>query len=153
MDFMESAIKEAVKGMRKGEGGPFGALIVHKKKILARAHNTVLKTHDPTAHAEVNAIRKAAKKLKRFDLSDCEIYTSCEPCPMCFSAIHWARISKIFYAATITDAKRAGFNELEISAKKMKKNGKSTVKLIKVNSCKSCKAPFKEFKKDNRKTY
>lgn len=150
---MDIAIKEATKGMRKGEGGPFGAIIVKNGKIIACAHNTVLKSKDPTAHAEVNAIRKASKKLKRFDLSDCEIYTSCEPCPMCFSAIHWARIPKIYYAATISDAKKAGFNELEISSEKMKSEGKSKVQLIKVNSCSSCTAPFNEFVKKNGKRY
>jgi len=153
MDFLESAIKEAVKGMRAKDGGPFGAIIVCRGKIIAKAHNTVLKTRDPTAHAEINAIRIASKKLKRFDLSDCELYTSCEPCPMCFSAIHWARIPKIYYAATIADAKKAGFNELDISAEKMKKQGKSKVSIVKVNSCTSCKAPFEEFTKKNGKTY
>jgi guanine deaminase len=104
--FLLLAIEEAKKGARLNEGGPFGCIITRKGKIISIAHNTVLKTNDPTAHAEVNAIRKASKKLKKFDLSDCELYTSCEPCPMCFGATHWAKIPILYYSATIRDAKK-----------------------------------------------
>ena len=82
--FLNLAIKEAKKGITKKEGGPFGAIIVCSGKVIASAHNRVVKDNDPTAHAEINAIRKASKKLKRFDLSDCELYATCEPCPMCY---------------------------------------------------------------------
>ncbi len=108
---MQIAITEAFKGMRNDAGGPFGAVIVKKGEIIAKAHNTVIKTNDPTAHAEINAIRKAGKKLKRFNLSDCEIYSSCEPCPMCFAAIKWAKIKTIFYGSTRKEAADAGFDD------------------------------------------
>ena len=152
-DFMKLALKEAYFGMRHNHGGPFGAVIVKSGKILSKAHNQVLKNHDPTAHAEILAIQKAAKKLKKFSLRGCEIYTTAEPCPMCFSAIHWARIRKIHYGATIADAKKAGFNELEISAKDMKKYGKSKVKIMDKVSCKECALPFEEYVKTNKETY
>lgn len=109
--FMEIAIKQ---GMANKEGGPFGAVIVKDNKVVSKGHNSVIKTNDPTAHAEINAIRKASKKLKRFDLSDCVLYSSCEPCPMCFSAIHWAKIKKVVYACTRDDAKKIGFDDEKI---------------------------------------
>jgi guanine deaminase len=127
--FLTIAATEGLKGIRAGHGGPFGAVIVRRGKIVARAHNTVLGTLDPTRHAEVNAIHAASKKLKRFDLSDCVIYSSTEPCPMCFSAIHWARIPSIVYSTTISDVKKLGFNELTISNQKLKALGKTRVKL------------------------
>ncbi len=107
--WMAEAIRLSHTGMRRGEGGPFGAVIIRNGKIIARAWNRVLKTNDPTAHAEVNAIRAASAKLRRFDLSDCDIYTSCEPCPMCLGAIYWAKVGRLFYANTKTDAARIGF--------------------------------------------
>jgi guanine deaminase len=109
--FMKLAVDEAEKGIRKGEGGPFGAVIVRQGKVVAVGHNRVLKTKDPTAHAEIVAIRKASAKLKRFDLHDCTLYTTCEPCPMCFSAIHWARIRKVVYGCTRKDAAKIGFDD------------------------------------------
>jgi tRNA(Arg) A34 adenosine deaminase TadA len=107
---MQKAIRLSLKSIAEG-GGPFGAVIVKEGKEIASGHNQVTMKIDPTAHAEVSAIRKAAKKLKTFDLSGCEIYTSCEPCPMCLSAIYWARIRKIYYANTKTDAKAIGFDD------------------------------------------
>jgi len=109
--FLKIAIEEAKKGMGKKHGGPFGAVIVCKGKIIAKAHNTVLKNNDPTAHAEINVIRQASKKTKKFDLSGCELYSTCEPCPMCFAAIHWARINKIYYGADSKDAAKIGFDD------------------------------------------
>jgi guanine deaminase len=109
--FLKLANQEAKKNIYKQDGGPFGAIIVNKGKIIATAHNKVLKTNDPTAHAEILAIRKASKKLNRFDLSDCILYTSCYPCPMCFSAIHWAKIKKVYYGCTDNDAKDIGFDD------------------------------------------
>lgn len=108
---MKVAAQEAVEGVKSGHGGPFGAVIVKDNMIIARAHNEVIKNNDPTDHAEMIAIRSAAKMLERFDLSDCELYTSCEPCPMCFSAIHWAKIEKVFYGCTREDAASIGFDD------------------------------------------
>ncbi|MBN2355916.1 nucleoside deaminase [candidate division KSB1 bacterium] len=112
--FMHIAVTEALRGMRRNHGGPFGAVIVRANSVIARAHNEVLKTQDPTAHAEILAIRKAAKKLGRFDLSDCEIYSSCEPCPMCFAAILWAKIPRLYYGCTHADAAKIGFDDATI---------------------------------------
>jgi guanine deaminase len=110
-EFMKAALREARRGILANEGGPFGAVIVKGSKIISRAHNSVVQTNDPTAHAEILAIRKAASKLKRFNLSDCAIYTSCEPCPMCLAAIHWARIPVIYFGCTRADAAQIGFDD------------------------------------------
>lgn len=126
--FMRLAISKAKSGIKKGQT-PFGACIVKNGKVISCAHNVVWKTTNITAHAEINAIEKACKKLKTVDLSGCIIYSTCEPCPMCFSAIHWAGISKIIYGACIKDAKRIGFNELTISNTQMKRIGRSHVKI------------------------
>lgn len=109
--FMKIAVKEAFKSIRQNHGGPFGAVIVKDGKVIAKSHNKVIKTNDPTAHAEILAIRKASKKLKKFNLSDCEIYSSCEPCPMCLAAIYWARIKKLYYGCTKEDAAKIGFDD------------------------------------------
>lgn len=111
--FMKIAVNEAKKGVTNGEGGPFGAVVIKDNKIIAKAHNAVVKTNDPTAHAEINAIRKAAKKLNSFDLSGCEIYTTCMPCPMCMGAIRWANINIIYYGTTSKDAQDIGFRDKE----------------------------------------
>lgn len=126
--FMRLSIKEAARNLKKPDGGPFGACIVKGKKVLALARNKVL-ISDATAHAEINAIRAASLKLGSFDLSGTTIYSTTEPCPMCFSAIHWARISRVVFGSTIADARAIGFNELSIAAKKMKLLGKSRVKI------------------------
>src|SRR5581483_1922549 len=109
--FMRAAIELSLKKMRDDCGGPFGAIIVRKNKIVGRGWNRVTSTNDPTAHAEVSAIRDACKKLKTFKLDGCEIYVNCEPCPMCLAAIYWARIEKIFYANTRKDAAEIDFDE------------------------------------------
>ncbi|MBI3534228.1 MAG: nucleoside deaminase [Deltaproteobacteria bacterium] len=108
---MQKAIKLSKEHMTKGHGGPFGAVIVRRGQIVAEGWNQVTSTNDPTAHAEIVAIRIAAKKLNNFDLSDCEIYTSCEPCPMCLSAIYWARIRKIYYGNSRKDAAKINFDD------------------------------------------
>lgn len=108
---MCAAIELSQKKMHAGAGGPFGALIVKGGEIVSEGWNKVTSTNDPTAHAEIVAIRSACKTLKTFDLSGCEIYTSCMPCPMCLSAIYWARIKKIYYANTAKDAGRIGFDD------------------------------------------
>ena len=97
--------------MDSGDGGPFGAVIVKNGSIISSAHNEVIKTSDPTAHAEVLAIRRASEKLGRFDMSDCIIYSTCEPCPMCFAAIHWARIGTLYYGCDHRDAAEIGFDD------------------------------------------
>jgi len=107
-DFMRMAIRLSVSNAKKG-GGPFGAVIVKNGKVIASGVNNVIKKNDPTAHAEIEAVRKASKFLKSFDLSGCELYTSCEPCPMCLSAIYWANIKGIFYGNTRKDAANIGF--------------------------------------------
>jgi len=127
--FMDRAIREARKNLVRPDGGPFGACIVMDGRIVAVARNTVL-TSDATSHAEVNAIRKASKKLRTFDLTGCEIYSTTEPCPMCFGAIHWARIATVYYGTGIRDAARAGFNELRISNAQMKALGGSKIRLV-----------------------
>ena len=109
--WMKIAYDEAVVGMLANEGGPFGAVIVKDGEIIASAHNEVLKNKDSTAHAEMNVIRKACKKLDDFNLSGCTLYTSCQPCPMCLGAIFWARIGTVYYGATQEDAARGGFDD------------------------------------------
>ena len=108
---MLSAISLSEFGMKNNAGGPFGAVIVKDGKIIGKGYNQVTSTNDPTAHAEVVAIRDACRNLSTFELVNCEIYTSCEPCPMCLSSIYWARIEKIYYANTRKDAASIGFDD------------------------------------------
>ena len=108
---MERAIELAQKGMDSNEGGPFGAVIVKDGVIIAEGNNMVTSTNDPTAHAEVVAIRNACKELDNFQLEGCELYTSCEPCPMCLGAIYWARPNKIYYGCSREDAANIGFDD------------------------------------------
>ena len=110
-DHMHRAIALSLEMMRSGRGGPFGAVIVKDDKIIAEGFNQVTSTNAPTAHAEVVAVRLACQALKSFDLTGCEIYTSCEPCPMCLSAIYWARLSRIYYANDRHDAAKIGFRD------------------------------------------
>ena len=109
--FMKEAVKEALKGIRNNEGGPFGCVIVKDGKIVGRGHNKVTSTNDPTAHAEVTAIRDACKNLGSFQLEGCLVYTSCEPCPMCLGAIYWARPEKVYYGSNQNDAANIGFDD------------------------------------------
>jgi len=109
--FMKLAIQLSKKNVLDNIGGPFGAVIVKDGRVIAKSANKVTTTNDPTAHAEVSAIRLACKKLKTFDLSGCVIYTSCEPCPMCLSAVYWAKINFIYYANTKQDADDIGFSD------------------------------------------
>ena len=109
--FMREAIQLSIDSMRAGNGGPFGAIIVKDGKVIARGSNRVTSTNDPTAHAEVVAIREACKALGNFQLTGCEIYTSCEPCPMCLGAIYWARPDKMYFANTKADAAAIGFDD------------------------------------------
>ena len=127
--FMRMALRKALEGVRKGQT-PFGSCIVRGNAVVAAAHNTVWATCDPTAHAEVNALRKAARHLESIDLSGCVLYSTCEPCPMCFSAIHWARIGAVIFGARIRDARRLGFNELSVEDRTLKRLGRSPVALV-----------------------
>ena len=111
--FMRRAIELSIENVKNG-GGPFGAVIVKNNEILAEAVNSVTTTNDPTAHAEINAIRLASKKINHFDLKGCDIYSSCEPCPMCLSAIYWARIEKLYFGNTKNNAKDIGFDDAHI---------------------------------------
>ncbi|KAF8039028.1 hypothetical protein BT93_B1544 [Corymbia citriodora subsp. variegata] len=110
-EFSARAVEEAYKGVECGDGGPFGAVVIRNGEVVVSCHNMVLKNGDPTAHAEVTAIREACRKLNRFELPDCEIYASCEPCPMCFGAIHLARIKRLFYGAKAEAAVAIGFDD------------------------------------------
>jgi guanine deaminase len=112
--FMLKAIELSMENARSGKGGPFGALVVKGNQIIATGTNLVVRSNDPTAHAEIVAIREACRRLRDFQLPGCEIYCSCEPCPMCMAALYWSRPAAIFYAATREDAARAGFDDCYI---------------------------------------
>ena len=112
--FLKLSIKEALRGIKDGDGGPFGAVIVREGKIIGEGHNTVLKSHDPTAHAEVNAIRNACTNVKNHHLSGAIIYTNFEPCPMCLSALYWADIRTVYYCAGRDVAERIGFMDRKL---------------------------------------
>ena len=110
-EFLRRAIALASENVTSGSGGPFGALIVRAGQVVGEGVNTVTSSNDPTAHGEVNAIRAASKTLGTFTLAGCQLYTSCEPCPMCLAAAHWARIDAVYYGASAADAARAGFDD------------------------------------------
>ena len=112
--FMEEAIQLAYQGMTNNEGGPFGCIVVNGEEIIGRGNNKVSCNNDPTAHAEITAIRDACKNIGSFQLTGCEIYTSCEPCPMCLGAIYWARPKAVYYANTRNDAAEIGFDDAMI---------------------------------------
>ena len=126
--FMKMAIRLSEQNVQKALGGPFGAVIVKNGKVIAKSGNRVSLKNDPTAHAEISAIRKACKKLKTFDLSGCTIYTSCEPCPMCLSAIYWAHLDKIYYGNSKEDAAGIGFNDQFIYREIAKSHADRTIK-------------------------
>lgn len=110
-EFMNEAVQAALKGMQNNEGGPFGCIVVKDGEIIGRGNNKVTSTNDPTAHAEVTAIRDACKNIGSFQLDGCIVYTSCEPCPMCLGAIYWARPDKVFYGSNQIDAANIGFDD------------------------------------------
>ncbi len=126
--FMRLAITEARVNLRTMDGGPFGAVIVNDGRVLSAARNSVLRT-DATSHAEINAIRKASEILKTYDLSGCVIFSTTEPCPMCFSAIHWARINELYFGTDIADVAKLGFNEMPLSNKILGEIANSPVKI------------------------
>lgn len=127
---MRAAIREARRNVARPDGGPFGACVVRGGHVLALARNTVLARRDPTCHAEVNAIRAAARRLGTHDLAGCTIYATTEPCPMCFVAIHWAGIGRVVSGTRIADVARLGFRELSVSNRRLRSLGGASVELV-----------------------
>ncbi len=149
--YMQEANTEAQYNLKNREGGPFGAVIVKNGKIIGRGHNRVLKKHDPTAHGEIEAIRDACQALGTHDLSGCEIYTSCYPCPMCLSAIIWANIKHVYYGNTAKDAAAIGFRDDYIyQFIESKQSNKDILELIQIDRESTIKT-FEEFQKDTEK--
>jgi tRNA(Arg) A34 adenosine deaminase TadA len=142
--FMLLAIEEARRGMADGQS-PFGAVIVRDGRVVAAGHNNVNGDMDATAHGEITAIRAACRKLGTVDLSGCTIYSTTEPCPMCFAAIHWARIGRIVYGCTIPDALAAGFSELTISNETMANLGRAKVQITPNVLREQCLPMFQEY--------
>lgn len=141
---MKYAIDAARAGIAVGQT-PFGAAVVRGGELIAAGHNVVWRTCDPTAHAEITAIRKAAEKLRTIDLTGCEMYTTCEPCPMCAAAIHWSKIGAVYYGATIADAQKAGFAELTVPCVDLYRQGRSGVRVVTDVSARDCAALFGEW--------
>ena len=151
-DFMKQAANAAMENM-KTQGGPFGAVIVKDNKIIATGANRVVPNNDPTAHAEIQAIRAATAKLGTFDLSGCDVYTSCEPCPMCLGAIYWAKIKNVYYANTRYDAAEIGFDDNFIYEELEKPMDKRSINFIKIDSAAATES-FDIWKKaENKKEY
>lgn len=148
--FMEKANDLAEKNLKTNAGGPFGACIVKDNKIIGKGNNTVLKDNDPTAHAEINAIRDACKKLNTYDLSGCTIYTTCYPCSMCLSAIIWANIDKVYYGNTKEDAEDIGFRD-DFIYDYIKNMDNDVLKLKCIDRAKTIKI-FNEYKEKDDKT-
>lgn len=143
---MKIAVEEARKGMQNNEGGPFGAVIVKDGKIISKGHNKVLGSNDPSAHAEIVAIREASSTLETFDLSGCELYATTMPCPMCLSAICWARIGKIYYGTSTEEVASIGFDDGKIY--EILKKGASASVLDKANiECEDCRKLLVEWEK------
>lgn len=148
---MAGAIRLSQKMMRANKGGPFGAVVVKNNKIIARGFNQVTFSNDPTAHAEITAIRRACKKLKTFKLTGCELYTSCEPCPMCLGAIYWARPKKVYFANTKKDAAKIGFDDNFIYQELKKPLAKRKLRFHQMMRKEALKV-FKEWQKKSDKT-
>ena len=151
-EYMKLAKDMAENGMSNNEGGPFGAIITDKEgNIIAKGNNQVLKNNDPTAHAEVVAIRNACKKLNTYDLSNYILYTSCEPCPMCLSAIIWSNIKEIYYACTKNDAAEIGFRD-DMIYEYLKGNNKDLINLKQIDRD-ECIELFEQYKKQGKTIY
>ena len=138
-EFMKKAIELSIKSVNNG-GGPFGSVIVKGDKIIAEGSNKVTSNNDPTAHGEIVAIREACKKLNNFSLNGCELYSTCEPCPMCLSAIYWARIDKIYYANTREDARKIDFDDSLIYTELQKNIDKRKIPMIQMMRNEALKA-------------
>jgi len=151
--FMARAIQLSLENVRTGRGGPFGAVIVKEAVIIAEGTNQVTLTNDPTAHAEILAIRDACKRHGVFDLQGCEIYTSCEPCPMCLGAIYWARLTRVYFANTAADASKAGFDDSAIYREIVKAHAQRQIPMIEMMR-KEALAAFREWEdKPNKIAY
>lgn len=150
--FMKMAIQLSELNVKDG-GGPFGAVVVKDGKVVASSSNSVTRDNDPTAHAEVNAIRKAAEELGTYDLSGCTIYSSCEPCPMCLGAIYWARIDKLYYANTKADAAEIGFDDSFIYEEFSLPESKRKLKTFQILHNEAKKAFEDWMKSDNKTAY
>ena len=137
--FMQRAIELSIESVNKG-GGPFGSVIVKDNKIVAEGSNKVTLINDPTAHGEIVAVREACKSLTNFDLSGCELYSTCEPCPMCLSAIYWARIDKIYYANTRNDAQNIDFDDSFIYSELQKNTNKRKIPMVQMMRNEALKA-------------
>lgn len=148
--FLHRAVLLALENVKQNGGGPFGAVIVKDKKIIAEGTNLVTSASDPTAHAEIVAIRQACQKLGHFKLDGCVIYTSCEPCPMCLSAIYWSRIEKIFYAGNSQDAAQAGFDDEWIYRELALPSDKRKLPMEKIQLAEAGQ-PFEEWKRSVKK--
>jgi tRNA(Arg) A34 adenosine deaminase TadA len=142
---MRLAIEKAKEGIAAGQS-PFGASLIEGDRVVAVAHNTVWRDHDPTAHAEVNAIRLASAALGSIDLRGCSMFCTCEPCPMCLAAIHWSKIPRVVFGATIADAAAAGFSELRIPARELAKLGGSPLRVESGLFEEECRALFELWK-------
>ncbi len=149
--FMKVAIALSKKGLTNNQGGPFGCVVVKGDEIVGRGNNKVTSTNDPTAHAEIIAIRDACKNLETFQLEDCEIYTSCEPCPMCLGAIYWARPKAIYYANTRKDASSVGFDDSLIYDEINMEITKRKIPMIHIEQAEALKV-FEHWKNKERKT-
>lgn len=130
--FLRRAIELATQNVLAGAGGPFAAVIVRDGEVVAEAANSVTTTNDPTAHGEINAIRKACAALRRFSLAGCEIYSSCEPCPMCLAAIYWARLEAIYFGAGQQDAAKAGFDDAFLYEEFRKVSGERSIPSVQI---------------------
>ncbi|KHE72664.1 nucleoside deaminase [Halobacillus sp. BBL2006] len=150
--FMEKAIEVALENVMSNQGGPFGAIVVKDGKIIGTGRNEVTASNDPTAHAEVQAIRAACQYLNDFQLTDCEIYTSCEPCPMCIGAIYWARPKAVYYACTKEDAAKIGFDDQFIYEQLSLPIDQRTI-IMKQISPDQYELPFKTWGKSKDKTH
>ncbi|MFN7976469.1 MAG: nucleoside deaminase [Acidobacteriota bacterium] len=149
--YMSRAIALATRALRSGQS-PFGAVIVRGGEVLAGEHNRVIQDNDPTAHAEINAIRTATRAQQVIKLSGATIYSSCEPCPMCLAAIHWSGISRLVYAATIADARAAGFGEMTVSAIDLARLGGCAITLVRLD-VPDARKPFELFLSRGGTTY
>ena len=151
--FLREAIRLSIEKMEGNEGGPFGAVIVRGGQIVGRGWNRVTSTNDPTAHAEIVAIRDACSRLKTFSLAGCEIYTSCEPCPLCLAAIYWSRLDRIYYAASCDDAAAIGFDDRTFYRELAKPAAERSVPMVQALRDEACVALQAWLKKADRVPY
>jgi guanine deaminase len=150
---MERAIQLSIENVRSGRGGPFGAVLVRRGEIIAEAANSVTACNDPTAHAEMLAIRQACSKLENFELRGCELYCSCEPCPMCLGAVYWARLDRVYYANGSEDAARIGFDDSFIYREIVRPKGERRLEMIQIMRERAQEALAEWMRSPNKKPY